>query len=302
MLTVSSRSNRAWIRKQWAALLPGGVAFLLVATAVLKSFSPVESAVLEAAYELPKWLTAFVVQIELAVATWLLSGRWQRTAKQATQLLFIAFAAFSFYRAVSGYESCGCFGLIRISPWATFALDLIVLAMLAFWRPKQFEVSTRLEWLLAGYGVAAVACALPLLSPTQDVGLDLLAESSGLVILEPEEWIGRPFPLKPHLRPKQALDHGKWIVVLYHRDCPKCQEAKPLYEQLPAGQHVLLIEVPPYGPIVGSHARHARLADEREWFVQAPVEIQLLDGVVVSASRDLPSIDGLKEPSGLLAE
>ncbi|MEM6484219.1 MAG: hypothetical protein AAF662_04460 [Pseudomonadota bacterium] len=199
--------------------------------------------------------------------------------------------------------------LLRINPWVTFALDLIVLAMLAFWRPKQFEVSTRLKWLLTGYGVAATACALPLLSPTQNTGQDLLAESSGLVILEPEKWIGKPFPLGPHLSPRFRLDQGKWIVVLYHHDCSKCHEAMPLYEEFSAHQRVLLVEMPPYGPLAASYKGHARLTDNREWFVQAPewfvqapVEIQLQDGVVVSASRELPRIGGLKEPPGPLAE
>jgi hypothetical protein len=40
----------------------------------------------------------------------------------------------------------------------------------------------------------------------------------------------------------------------------------------------------------GPALKRARLSESREWFVQAPVEIELNNGVVTSASLELPNI------------
>ncbi len=70
----------------------------------------------------------------------------------------------------------------------------------------------------------------------------------------------------------------------------------PLYEEFAASdvrKRVALIEVPPFGKEgagAGSACVAGRLATDREWFVQTPVEIRLRDGVVESASTELPGI------------
>jgi thiol-disulfide isomerase/thioredoxin len=129
----------------------------------------------------------------------------------------------------------------------------------------------------------------------------------GIVILEPSEWIGKPFPLQPYLHPKIEHSTGRWVVVLYHHDCPKCQEALPDYERLAREPNqlgvdgILAVEVPPFGPnqnIGGTALKQARLSEAREWFVQAPVEIELDNGVVTSASLELPSIVQAEDEHG----
>jgi hypothetical protein len=46
--------------------------------------------------------------------------------------------------------------------------------------------------------------------------------------------------------------------------------------------------VPLYGEMMSHNDDiHVRLSDERDWFVQTPVEIRLSNGVVTSASREL---------------
>ncbi|MBX3435791.1 MAG: hypothetical protein KF847_20935 [Pirellulales bacterium] len=52
------------------------------------------------------------------------------------------------------------------------------------------------------------------------------------------------------------------------------------------------MEVPPFGdqsPPVG-FTQLAKLSPKHEWFVQAPVEITIRDGIVAAASVELPSI------------
>ena len=275
-----------------AALLIAG---LLLVTAALKVVSPAESATLAAAYNIPPLLTAVVVHAELALAALLLFGLWPRKTLLATAAMFGFFGAFSIYRGWAGYESCGCFGAIKVNPWLTAALDgsMLILAAWAAWRsPAEYSHETKRFYLAGGvFAFAGTLAAAGMIAQapgsTADVG--------GLVILEPETWVGKPFPLATHLAPERSFDEGRWTVLLYHHDCPHCQEAVPQYERLATDgndRRVVLIETPPYGVAQSPEgaALRARLSDAREWFVQTPVEIRVDEGIVVSASLDLPSV------------
>jgi hypothetical protein len=118
-------------------------------------------------------------------------------------------------------------------------------------------------------------------------------ELDGLVILEPEEWIGQELPISKYLEPTIETSRGQWVLLLYHHDCPDCQVALPRYIELAASQQrqgdkvqVLLIEVPPLGSTVDhSPAIDAHLATSNEWFVQAPVEVRVTDGLVTEALK-----------------
>ena len=275
-----------------AALLIAG---LLLVTAALKVASPAESATLAVAYHVPPLLTAVVVQAELALAVLLLFGLWPRKTLLAAAGMFALFGAFSIYRGWAGYESCGCFGAIKVNPWITAALDgaMLILAAWGAWRSPAEPPHESKRLYLAGsaYALAGVLAAADMMAQAPVSA----ADAGGLVILEPETWIGKPFPLATHLAPELSFDEGRWTVLLYHHDCPHCQEAVPQYERLAiigSDRRVVLIETPPYSVDQSPEgaALRARLSDAREWFVQTPVEIRVDEGTVVSASLDLPSV------------
>src|SRR5690606_23093721 len=126
---------------------------------------------------------------------------------------------------------------------------------------------------------------------------EFIDESSELVILEPENWIGKEFPLVEYLSPRVDFGTGKSIVLLYHHDCPECQRALPRYvaeaeDTDGASKKVVLIEVPPIGP-PGEYgaAMHAVLRDDIDWFVQAPVEILVDGGKITDVLRDRLSVE-----------
>ena len=52
---------------------------------------------------------------------------------------FFAFAVVSGYLGLIGQASCGCFGAIKASPWAAFAVDLVAVAALVIARPNRIE-------------------------------------------------------------------------------------------------------------------------------------------------------------------
>jgi hypothetical protein len=107
--------------------------------------------------------------------------------------------------------------------------------------------------------------------------------ASDITVLEPEQWIGKQLPIADFI--DLGLSSGEWTVLLHRHDCPDCLEAVPRYEELALrGTRVALVEVPPYGDGLATQPAcyYGRLTDEREWFLQTPVEIQLQDGIVTS--------------------
>jgi hypothetical protein len=72
------------------------------------------------------------IEVELLLGLWLLSG-WQLRAARFVALAFFGIlASASLWLALQGQSSCGCFGRVQVNPWATFALDVAIVAALAF--------------------------------------------------------------------------------------------------------------------------------------------------------------------------
>jgi hypothetical protein len=127
-----------FIRQFIAAILrlvPAALGLLLLTAAGLKAHGlavePVGSMGLFSTTE----FQFAVVEFEILMAVWLLSG------KQPLGSWFLAFAAFtcfacvSFYLGVIGETSCGCFGSLKTNPWIAFTLDVFVLVLLLLGRP-----------------------------------------------------------------------------------------------------------------------------------------------------------------------
>jgi len=145
--------------------------------------------------------------------------------------------------------------------------------------------------------VALIAGALPW--KPANIAEDGLISGQGVVLLEPNEWLGRRMPLLPYVKTTENLGAGTWMVVLIHLDCPKCQAVLPTYEEMARdwkerglSSRVVVVVVPagrPEGardgiPPLDSSCTHGRLSDEREWFVQTPTVIKLEEGTVVEAN------------------
>jgi hypothetical protein len=307
-LLVQDHTAHEWMADKTSRMLSqlviGAIGLLLVAAALLKAASPYEVATLRQAYELPRWLIVAGTLMEVSVGSALLVGVKTRPIWLTAVALFGAFSVFSLYRVLMGYESCGCFGPIKVHPLLTFNLDVAAIAGLAALR-GHFASSvggsgSRLgRWAISCLVLAALTGAfMQKARSTLAQGEIEDGRDGSVVILEPETWIGQQFTLRRHFSPQVDATNDDWIVVLFHHDCPKCQEVLPRYETLATdlnGQRVraqvLLVEVPPYGPSAPPGvARHVRLSNRTDWFVQAPVEIIVKNEIVQSASLDLPSI------------
>ena len=79
-----------------------------------------------------------VVEVEFALAIWLLSGAANRACWVCTLLCFIALAAAAGYLWWVGEPACGCLGPVRAPPLAMLVLDVTAIALLSASRPHRF--------------------------------------------------------------------------------------------------------------------------------------------------------------------
>jgi hypothetical protein len=272
----------------------------LLSASGLKGYELFAAPVLETGVWSSRAFRIGAIEAEGLLGLWLLSGLWPRGARWAALAAFQAFFAFSLSRALAGEETCGCFGRVPIDPRWTAALDLV--AILALWR---WHPAERTGWPPGSRSLRMVAILLLVLlvgvpggivlAVSRAAVLDGYAEidaNQSVIVLETEKWVGRRCPLLPHADIGDELSRGRWLVVLYHHDCPRCREIVPAFEAKaraaaanPTAPRIAFLAVPPHGiPLwsfaPGSACRQGRLTASKEWFVGTPTVIRLQDGVV----------------------
>jgi hypothetical protein len=262
-----------------------------------------------------------LVELELALGIWLLSGLFKRLAWLAGLLCFGLFCCVTLYRGLTGAASCGCFGTVHVNPWITLlAVDLPALLALALFRPpsafaaplsilRSLPSAATLGRSSIRRAIAELIGPVPSLrrfAATAALGLAILGVTTPILalnkpavatstyeVLEPETWIGEELPILGHIDIGEKLRSGTWLLLFYHHDCPDCRRAILQYERMArdlAGNegflHIALIEVPPYGHTpssTGSTCLHGRLGDVKEWFVTTPATVLAYDGTVTAA-------------------
>lgn len=276
---------------------------LLVVAAALKAVQLVTDPAAALVNPLGRYFLPVEIGVELAVGLLLFSGLYWRTLRSFAILLFTAFAGYSLYLALNGAASCSCFGGVHVNPWWTLGLDcVVVLGLLSsalIERGSQGNkldssnallratIQSRHRAIAAIMGVAVISTVLLLRNAGQRTALadGMLSSTGGLVILEPERWVGQKLPFAQSV--DLDLSKGEWIVLLHRHDCPVCQETVPQYERrAKAGERIALVEVPPYGDFDAREkaCHYSRLKEDHEWFVETPVEMRLKDGRVTAVN------------------
>lgn len=210
---------------------------------------------------------------------------------------------------VLGASSCGCFGAVKVSPWVTLVTDaLFLLGLLVLGRREpRLALSASLDTrrvLVAGcWSLLAFAVAFAL--PNGRNGGGGAAQTSGPELPKDgfylpvyETWLGRDF---------RDLEIASWIsdlpddleigpqyVIFYRLDCEHCHELMELHfsEELPAP--TLAIAVPERAGFPTENLQQFECGDCRaaqlpvgvDWFLQTPVLVRLLDGVVECAAEE----------------
>ncbi len=284
-------------------------ALLLLVAAALKAHQLATEPVLGTSLLESRWFLIAVVEFEFFFGLWLLANVFAKPNWAAAILSFALFTCVSIYKAISGYATCGCFGLVKVNPWYTTALDLAVVLSLAYWRPKAQGpfVANHLKrpplramlvlaiWLAVGVP-AAYAMRTYLPASLSDAG-DISGHGK-IVVLQPERWVGKRFPLLDYIDASSTLKKGRWLVLLYRHDCPDCQAFLPFYERLASelairgeAMRVAIIEVPPYDKderrwiSPGIPCLIGHLSDATNWFVRTPLTVTLDEAVVKGVRR-----------------
>jgi methylamine utilization protein MauE len=273
------------------------VGLVLLVAAVLKGYELATEPVPETSLFTARWFLTGLVEFELMLGLWLVSGLHARASRSAALLSFTAFGIITLYKGVSGEASCGCFGKVEASPWHVLGLDIAVVAALWFVTPAGLCVSTiRVHpFRFAGFLLIALLAAIPGAALMIGYTPAALADDGGItgdssfVVLEPQKWLGKPCPLLRHIDIGNQLATGTWTIVLYRNDCPHCRQAIPEYESKARsasdGRRIALIELPSQGyPLVSSSSpcMLGRISDAREWFVEVPVRLDLSAATVTA--------------------
>jgi hypothetical protein len=282
------------------------VGLLLFTAATLKVYELATAPIAGTGWLNNRWFLIAVVEGELFFSAWLLSGLWPRWSWRVALFYFLVFVAISGYKTLGGEATCGCFGRVPVKPVYTLLLDIGVVVLLLLFRPSsQSSGGKGHRWrsaaMAAGFAITVVFGAWSARAMAQYTPPLLQAQQDDwppgqLVVLEPENWIGKPCPLLRHIDVGDQLKVGKWKVVLYHYDCTECQAAVPKFEAMardPAamnGAKVALIAMPPFAspgqdlPSPDSPCLLDRLSADRDWFAQTPVVLDLVDGKVIAAT------------------
>ena len=324
-------------------------AVVLLTAAGLKTHQLATEPILAKTWLDNRWLLMAAVEFELFFGLWLLWNNLPRLTWLAALGCFSLFTCISLYKASAGYTSCGCLGAMKTSPISMSVFDLAMVLAFLICRPHNLPsprgrgaggeggrehgspangkaVGGEGGWHsvslsgLVRHALVVFLAWLPLGLPAAyamgsytDTTLSDSGEIVGhgrIVVLEPEKWGGKRFPLLPYIKNvpggpqsetgslRERLTEGYWLVVLYHHDCPHCREAMPTFHELarrsatdPESPQLAMIEVPPYGDDTASltsdiQCRLGRLSDKTEWFIETPAAILLQEGRVTFEADD----------------
>lgn len=287
--------------------------FTLVVVATLKSHGLLSDPALRFELPAPLWLMSLWVAAELGIGLWMLLGGFPVMSWIAALLCFVTFAGISLHQAVSGAESCGCFGQIELNPWLILLFDLSSAVVLGVCRPARSDVWIARLSPRALRRITVISVLVPIVSSVT-LGIALFAATAaqdsnesvgGVRIFDPVRSIGKPFALLDSIDVGKKLAHGEWTAVLYSRGCDKC---RTVLDRLDGTQSTdgtthatAFIEIPPYGDEPDDRHRTSpailcgRLKGRQEWFVPTPTILTLRNGYVVGVSE---SIGDAEENSG----
>jgi hypothetical protein len=251
------------------------------------------------------WISIIIAAFEIMFGMWLLVGMESRWTHRVALSVFFCFFGVALFKALSGADSCGCFGPLRVNPWYTAAFDLAALVAIALSAPSAMTPTAPTYRGLRWAGVLVVAAIslgagmYVMSKPAQvSVGSDGMTETQGIIVLEPTKWVGKSLPLAQYIDIGDKFGAGKWIVLLYRADCDHCRAAVPQYEHLsrlkdrrPDLPSVALVEMPPYARpgedliYPNTPTLVGRLSNTREWFAETPVALVVEGGKVVFAAE-----------------
>jgi hypothetical protein len=252
-----------------------------------------------------RYLLVFVIEVEIFFSLFLFSGIWKQWAWLLSFFCFSAFTIVSAMKGLSGESSCGCFGVITVNPWFTAMFDLMIVILLAIFR-ERFNFNIALSkwekqklfviaviWILLTVPVLLTIFSLKQVQVT--LGTEMTTpDGKKKIILEPETWKDKKFPLIAHFTQPadgEILKQGTWTIILIHTDCPNCRKLISEMENQNT-TNTALIEIPSPATEDLSISQISfpifKLDKSNEWFAVTPCVIVLVDGICTSINTPKP--------------
>ncbi|MDR0338290.1 MAG: hypothetical protein LBI18_14535 [Planctomycetaceae bacterium] len=246
-------------------------------------------------------LLIMVTEAEILFALLLCSGICRRWTWFVSLLCFSAFSCVSAMKGLSGENTCGCFGVVTVNPWMTTTVDVILVLFLIIFREHsnfsfKFSVKEKRKLIIVliiwfVLGVPSLLAMLSLKQVHVSLGTEMISvDGRKKIVLEPETWIGKEFPLAVRFEQPvdgEILKQGKWTIVLIHADCPKCRQLITDMEKQSV-VNVALIDIPSRTPAVPPKTSFPvfRLDENNDWFVPTPYMIKTSDGICISFNEN----------------
>lgn len=285
------------------------IAAIILTAAIMKAWQLATTPSLGEGLLNARWFNILVVEFELFFGVWLIFGMLPKLTWLATVGCFSVFALVSFYKALSGEASCGCFGAATINPWYTMVFDLSIIGALIKYRPigiilrwdgffsEFFEVQNRKAWMAVVWMLVAVpaSCAMASVKNIElaELGTEFVgADGRKTILLEPEKWIGKRFPLWENVDDgsKSLLNQGEWMILIGRKHCDECRR---LAENVAARSRVPLavLDVDDDGTSFDfMHFKQVSVRGtmqmEPYWIILTPTLIACQDGVCVGVGEN----------------
>jgi hypothetical protein len=282
-------------RHQGYGVVRGVLGIVLLVASFLKIYYWISEPVAKAGLFSSRWFTALEIECELALAVWLLSGLYQYGAWYITTLCFIGFSFVTLYKGLLGESSCGCFGKIQVNPWYTLIFDLVSIFVLIYFRPLKGVFFTRPNWAKMGltvfvYSILGFPTGYMMVTsaPSTLTSDGKINGQTSFVVVEPDKWTGKYFPLLKHIDIGDELARGNYTLLFYHYDCPDCRSAILRCEKLTReySKKIVLVEVPPYAnsaTFLSVSCLSGKLSETINWFIPTPMVISLENGYAKSS-------------------
>jgi hypothetical protein len=285
------------------------VAVILLTAALMKCVQLATTPDLGNGFLQARWINQIAVILELSLGIWLLSGLLQKTAWLVSLILFIGFAGISFYKAAILHEThCGCFGAAQVNPYFTMTLDLVIVGLLIIFRPagmifhwqtffQEFfglRLNQRFFAVVGIWLVVAVPITYAMFSVQKneivEFGTEFIgADGKKTILLEPEKWVGKEFPLLLFIEPveiREKLKRGIWSVTLVRRDCEECQrflKSHPTDFLVELFEKSHEINSPQNRDENGTQT--ALLKGESHWIVPTPCLIKIKNNICIATEK-----------------
>jgi hypothetical protein len=251
------------------------------------------------------------VYLELVFASLLLANSWPILTHWLTIALFATFAFFTGRQVFHGESTCGCFGVVSVSPAIAFLLDCFIVSGFVGFRenevketkPKARTVSRFCACVLSVIG-SGIVCLSSIYSwriahaddsfRYRNAGISL--KQGDFVSLTPENWIGNLVPVVESLRHPERIQ-PECHIVFYRESCSECEHLLRTFVQeetlVYAESNLVFVELdgrePPAYLVSMCSGIDAcdftYLEPQFRWLLDPPVLVHVSNGRVVEVRR-----------------